>query len=403
MSLLDMNLDKITEAELNNLISNGVPESLTIDYKRETYRKSDDDKSNNCRFLTDVSSFANTIGGDILIGINEANGLPTSFNPFIGDIDAEVLRLQSIALSGIEPRITNLTIRAVPVAGGHIIIVRVLRSFAPPHRVIAKNNNRFYARAGTRNYEPNVDQLRHLFTDTPHILERIRSFLADRLVKIAAGDTPTPLGQSGKVVLHVIPIPSFVDGRMADIVTQLAKGSHVPVPLAVVGLPSYNGVNLDGYLNYSLGVPGDRLAYAQFFRNGAIKGVGELKNDDNVNSRFITKDLTNVVVSRVRQYLNVLKAYDLGLPVYVFLSFCNATRVVYRYDDGSGAAWNDSRPLSREIVSLPEIYIDRFDVDVIDVMRPALNTLWNAVGFQGCDRYNDLVKWRDSNPYALTW
>ena len=131
MSLLDMNLDKITEAELNNLISNGVPESLTIDYKRETYRKSDDDKSNNCRFLTDVSSFANTIGGDILIGINEANGLPTSFNPFIGDIDAEVLSLQSIALSGIEPRITNLTIRAVPVAGGHIIIVRVPRSFAP--------------------------------------------------------------------------------------------------------------------------------------------------------------------------------------------------------------------------------------------------------------------------------
>ena len=31
-----------------------------------------------------------------------------------------------------------------------------------------------------------------------------------------------------------------------------------------------------------------------------------------MNSRFITRDLTNLVVSRVRQYLDVLKAYILG-------------------------------------------------------------------------------------------
>lgn len=354
-------------------------------------------------FLADVSSFANTIGGDIVIGVDETSGLPISITPLTGDSEVEVRRLEEIALYGIEPRLTNLRIRAVTVAGGYVIIVRVPRSFVPPHRVTTKDVKRFWARAGTNKYEPSVDQLRHLFTDTPQMLERIRSFQADRLVKITAGDTATPLGQSGKVVLHVIPLPSFADGRMADIVTQLAKGGHVPVPLAVVGLQPQNGVNLDGYLNFSAGEPGDRLAYAQFFRNGAIEGVGELKSDDNVNSRFITKDLTNVVISRVRQYLNVLRAYDLGLPVYVFLSFCNATRVVYRYGDASGTGWNDSRSLSREIVSMPEIYIDKFDVDVIDVMRPALTTLWNAVGFQSCDRYNEIAKWRSSDPYALTW
>jgi Putative DNA-binding domain len=400
MSLLDMTLDRITEAEINNLISNGVPESTTIDYKRETYGNSDGDKR---EFLADVSSFANTIGGDIVIGIEEASGLPTLITPFTDDIDAEVRRLESIALSGIEPRLTNLRVRAVPVAGGYAIIVRVPRSFVPPHRVITQNSNRFWARAGTNKYEPDVEQLRHLFTDTPHMLERIRSFRADRLIKIAAGDTPAPLGQSGKVVLHVIPLPSFTDGRMADIVSQLAKGSHVPVPLALNNFQNREEVNLDGYLNYAVAIPSTAQAYAQFFRNGAIEGVGELKNDDGVNSRFVTIDLTNLVVSRVRQYLNVLRAYDLGLPVYVFLSFCNATRVVHRYGDGTGAGWYDSRPLSREIVSMPEIYIDRFDVDVIDVMRTALTTLWNAVGFQSCDRYNDLAKWKDSNPYALTW
>ena len=52
---------------------------------------------------------------------------------------------------------------------------------------------------------------------------------------------------------------------------------------------------------------------------------------------------------------------------------------------------------------MPEIYIDRYDVDVIDAMRPAFNTLWNAFGFRTCDRYDNLEKWKASNPYAPWW
>lgn len=400
MSLLDLLLDKITEADLNNLISTGVPESPAIDYKRDTYGNSDGDKR---EFLADLSSFANTIGGDIIIGVDEAGGLPTVVNPILGDIDAEVRRLESIARSGLEPRLTNLRIRPVPVTGGHAIVVRVPRSFTPPHRVIAQNSYRFYARAGTTKYEPNVEQLRHLFTDGPRTLERIQTFQVDRLVKITAGDAQIPLGQIGKVVLHVIPLPSFVDGRMADIMSEITKGNHVPVPLDGVGLSYQSAVNLDGYLSYTPRATGTRLAYAQFFRNGAIEGVGELKTEDNTNSRFITRDLTNLVVSRVRQYLDVIRAYDLGLPVYIFLSFCNAARVVYRYADASGMGWHDSHPMSREIVAMPEIYIDDFAIDVIEVMRPAFATLWNAVGFMGCERYNDVARWKAGNPYALRW
>ena len=145
MSLLDMTWDKITETEINNLILNGVPESPTIDYKRETYGNSDGDKR---EFLADVSSFANTIGGDIVIGVDETSGLPISITPLTGDSEVEVRRLEEIALYGIEPRLTNLRIRAVTVAGGYVIIVRVPRSFVPPHRVTTKDVKRFWARAG---------------------------------------------------------------------------------------------------------------------------------------------------------------------------------------------------------------------------------------------------------------
>lgn len=400
MSLRDILFERISDADLNNLVANGVPESPAIDYKRDTYGNADGDKR---EFLADVTSFANTVGGDIVIGVDEANGLPTGLNPLTGDIDAEIRRLESIALMGIEPRLTNLRIRAISIVGGHVIIIRIPRSFIPPHRVIAQNSNRFFARAGSKKYEPDVEQLRHLFVDTSTILERIRSFRADRLIKITAGDTPIPLGPLGKVVLHVVPLPTFADGRMADIVSELAKGTHVPVPLDELGLPFRDAVNLDGYLNCAVGAPGTRSAYVQFFRNGSIEGVGELRSDDRVRSRFISRDLTNIVVSRVRQYLDVLKAYDLGLPIYIFLSFCNAGQIFYRHADVSGMSWADSGPMSRDIVALPEIYVDNFEVDVIDVMRPAFTTLWNAFGFASCDRYGDVAKWKASNPYAIRW
>ena len=398
MYLPDILLDTITEADLIALASSGVPESQTIDYKRDTYGNTDSDKR---EFLADITSFANTIGGDIIIGIDESNGLPTGITPINGDIDAEVRRLESIALTGIEPRLTNLRVRPVPVTGGHAIIVRVPRSFIPPHRVIAQNNNRFYARAGTKKYEPNVEQLRHLFTDAPGMAERIRSFHTDRLVKIVGGDTPIPMSQIGKVVLHVIPLPSFVDGRMADIVSELSKGHHVPVPLDLIGFPYAYAVNLDGHLNYARVREETNNSYAQFFRNGAVEGVGQLRTEDGVTSWFETRDLTNVVLSRVYQYLQVLKAYNLGLPLYVYLSICNATRTVHRYAYYGG--WTDTPPLAREIVACPEIYIDNFELDLIDAMRPAFNTLWNAVGRLRCERYDDLAKWKASDPYALNW
>lgn len=391
MSLLGIPLDKISEADIQRLIQMGIAESPYMDFKLESYGDGGDDRS---EFLADISSFANTLGGDLVIGVAEAKGLPTALTVFTGDCDVEMRRLEQIAISGLEPRISNLRIRAVSIAtGGHVIIVRIPRSFVPPHRVIARNSNRFLARAGTTKYQPNVEQLRHLFNDAPHLTDRIRSFQTDRVVKIAAGDTPIPLRQVGKAVVHVVPLPSFADGRMLDIVSAVASGTQVPLPLDDVGFSNRGAVNLDGFLNYTYAHSGARCAYAQFFRNGAIEGVGELRNDDGVNSYFISTDFTNLVVSHVRQYLQLLKSFDMGLPVYIFLSLCSATRAVYRHAPASSGFVN-TPPLGREIAALPEIYVDSYDVDVPAVMRPVFNVLWNAFGQPQCDMYDGQGKWR---------
>ncbi len=157
-----------------------------------------------------MSSFANTRGGDLLIGVSESGGVPKSLVPFDGDIDAELRRLDSMARSGLEPRIPNLRILPVPIAsGGAVLAIRIPRSYRLPHRVIFAGLNRFYARSAAGKYEPSVDELRALFTLAPELAERMRAFRFDRAASIAARDTPVPLMSESCLVLHVVPFSHF--------------------------------------------------------------------------------------------------------------------------------------------------------------------------------------------------
>jgi predicted HTH transcriptional regulator len=95
--------------------------------------------------LKDVSSFANTHGGDLVIGIEEKGGLARKVPGVAGvNPDTELQRLESLARDGIEPRIVGLQMKAVSVTGGGIVfVIRVPRSWNPPHRVSARKTNGF--------------------------------------------------------------------------------------------------------------------------------------------------------------------------------------------------------------------------------------------------------------------
>src|SRR5437016_2544177 len=102
MSITNVDFDRISEANLQSLVENRVAEGIVLDYKRELYGASDSDKR---EFLKDVSSFANTATGHIIIGIEEEDGLPTKVTGIDGDLDAEMQRLESLLRDRMEPRI----------------------------------------------------------------------------------------------------------------------------------------------------------------------------------------------------------------------------------------------------------------------------------------------------------
>src|SRR4051812_41318824 len=94
-------LSQVSERDIQALVGQ-VSEGRTLDFKRDLPGGSDADKK---EFLADVSSFANTNGGDLILGVDEKAGVASKIvGVSASDVDAETLRLEQIILSGLDPR-----------------------------------------------------------------------------------------------------------------------------------------------------------------------------------------------------------------------------------------------------------------------------------------------------------
>ena len=126
MSLQNVPLEKIDEADIRRLLSMGVPNLYTwTTSKKHTATRA---------LMVKISRMYPR--SQILWVAILSSALPRKkacqppSPPLWGDGDSEKRRLEQIALSGLEPRIPNLQIRSVPIStGGHVIIIRAPRSF----------------------------------------------------------------------------------------------------------------------------------------------------------------------------------------------------------------------------------------------------------------------------------
>src|SRR5438309_1617191 len=97
----DKSVEQITAADLERLVTNGVSESRSLEYKETLPGGSDQDKR---EFLADVSSFANAIGGDLVYGARDArdeSGKPTGTpDAIVGldvtNLDQAIQRLENV-------------------------------------------------------------------------------------------------------------------------------------------------------------------------------------------------------------------------------------------------------------------------------------------------------------------
>ncbi|MFA5122298.1 helix-turn-helix domain-containing protein [Zavarzinia sp.] len=385
MTLQYVLLDAINESHLKRLIEAKVPEARNIEYKLKSYGDGERDRA---EWLADVTSFANTAGGDIIIGMKEIAGVPTGIFCLDVDVDKEILRLEQMAQFNIEPRIAGLSFRRVPVTGGEILIIRVPRSFNPPHRVVRNGTggNRFWARSSAGKYEPNVEELRSLFNFAPHLADRIRDFRFDRLAKITADLIPVKMIDRARIIIHVVPYSSL---NPACSPISLAAINSNPHNFSPIGSRSAGNwwVNFDGIFlpsNADAASPTQR-AYTQVYRNGRLEAVAssisKVGGQREERPRLATIDIEGYILMGIVRYLKGLKVLDVEPPFVVMVSLVGVKGT--QIGVGLHGIADDISTLSEDQYHFSEVLFDSVPNSIQEcgvMMRPLIEQLANTAG-----------------------
>lgn len=374
MALEHLQLDQITEPDLQALVDAGVPEGLRLEYKRDLYGNSDRDIK---EFLKDVSSFANSLGGDLIVGIHEEEGVARVLEPLRGaDPDKEVARLESLLRDGIEPRMAS-QVHAVRCAGGFYLVVRTQRSWLPPHRLNARGSTRMYGRSTAGTYELGIDEMRDLFGLASTTETRVRQLRTARLAQIASGGTPIELADGGNwLILLIYPFSATSLARSSLSINQIVDHERLLRPMLSMGWSSQ--INFDGYLVYSGGQA--CRSYTQIYRDGRIEAVqGGVVREGKDQSTVFTNSVESAVLPALQQSIELLRELAVAPPFVVSIALQGVKGAMVH---GGGHYWEPVPALKVDELELPEFVLQAYG-DAQSVQRaakPSIDALWNAAG-----------------------
>jgi hypothetical protein len=245
------------------MVTQSEQESQTLEYKREPYKRNDDET---CEMLRDISSIANAFGGDLLIGVDEdANGAALKLIG-IKNPEEESQRIVSSCLSNISERMDGPRTHPVPLKdGSFVLVVRIPRSLRAPHMVTFKGLNQFWIRHDRQKSPMSIHEIKDTCLKVEGLMEKLERFLAKRRHEILEDIDNIPY-----YVVSVTPI--FVDYGAVDIQDRtLRRLLENPAPFGESGDFSLGS----GFTHFTL--HGLRTQYhshplsAHFFRNGHLE------------------------------------------------------------------------------------------------------------------------------------
>lgn len=393
--MIERELKEITEADLLKLITDPVREGRTIEYKVELNLKSDDAKR---KFLASIASFANAAGGDFVLGMKTDGtdkALPVALQPLANfNPDADVLMLQEIIRRHIEPKVFTVDFQPVSINGGHVLVIRIRKTWAGAHMVTYNDDCRFYTRSQGGRSLMNVPEIRSAFTLAETTREKINRFRLERLSNIFAGEAPVTLNEGGIIALHLCPLRSFDPAYLAD----LEAVSRKPWEFPTMYVRSTNaGYDFDGFLSAHR-PEGVSSGYSFAFRNGCLEsvdaGIITVRNDKPIiNGELFDTHL----VEHTAALFKVLRMIGAEPPVVLMLSLANVKG--YTIWAGQFVDYDHTRPIKRDQLLLPAILVESIEMDTgtsATLLKPLLDSVWNACGFPRSLNYNSKGEWAPS-------
>lgn len=393
--MINKKIEEITLDDIQLLIDNSVCESKTLEYKRDL---NIDNDANKKEFLADISSFANSIGGDIIIGLEEDSQDKIPIN-ICGisyqNEDFLVRKLESFIRDSIQPIILNIQCKVLPLETDNkgVLIIRIPQSIISPHRIEYKNSGKFYTRNSKGKYPMDVNELRLAFNSGIDLSKRIEEFKLNQYYKLISNKSNLLTSNSPILVVHYIPISSFNNAlqlfSMSDIKQAIKKSNST-----AFGNFALNKINVDGVsINHN---QYNEKSLANFNNNGIIEKAtsSNIFEKDFELPGIIPKVVINCIFSEtllnsiIRDF-NEMKNYykNLGItpPIIVSYSFLNAVN----YTIPNNSLYHVLGKIDKEILCINDLYIDDFNQTTETILKPVFDSIWNACGYEKCPAFDD--------------
>ncbi len=381
--------DEITAADIERLVTEGVEEGPTIDFKATLPGNSSADRK---ELAADASSFANARGGYIVFGVEESEGVAADVVGLAGvNVDDEILRLESRVRDTIAPRIPGVRVVHVrDLDSGPVLVMHVPKSWTGPH-MVSLGDSRFYARGNRGKHQLDVMQIRDAFLGAREIPAMLRRLRDERLAMIQDGDAPVDLGGKLHVVTHVMPVAMLMSREGVD--PRLWKEHIHRVGGGGYGFSHFNahGYAATGAKHEEKG----HGAYTQGFRNGVLEFVDQLHAWE--DETFSPSHVQNSAVQGIEWFAKVAGPVGIEGPTTFFLSLVGCrgwTRV-----DRSARPWLTPVRISTDVLCLPDVTFEPAELHdrgaVLRALRGTFDTLWQAVGSEGSPNFDKDGNWRE--------
>jgi len=381
-----LDIANITEATLQGLIQDRIFESKELEYKDYSFVDGKIEDRVKTKLMQEIVAFANTYGGQIVIGIKEdQDQLPTEIsgtNAKIGDFDGWLSSFRQIVLSRIRPHLHGIECTPVSLQDGDLaIVITVPKSLARPHSFWNGNKDEFFIRHANGIAYMDIDDLRNAFLYSDSIQTRIQRFKQDRISMLVSGETIPNLSNKGKLVIYIIPEWSFESGNTID----LKKAQESGLFWGIASSTGNNRYNSDGYCIFHTDFKTHMVeTYSQLFHNGIIEAVeARLFSNYRPNQVYNWSKYQDAVFEALLSYEKLLSKLGVPKPWHIAGFFLNANGYSTAISE-----WCESSRIERDIIQSQEGIWDD-DVSLSQAIKPVFDTLSNAFGFEGSFCFDD--------------
>jgi hypothetical protein len=385
--MLPVRFDDIGSDDILKLVVDKAAERKTLEYKQKLNIATGDERA---EFLSDISSFANASGGDIIFGISDerdgtgnATGIPAEIKPLDFDsIPTELGKIEQLIQNGIQPRIPVVQVKDVNVSGyGTVILVRVGKSWISPHMVTQSNRSRFYSRnSSTGKYQLDVQQIGAAFAEQRGLGERLRSWKADRIGKAIAGEGPVPL-EGSEILFHFASAAALTGGgqprpRIFDTQTL---GIRCKLLYMSAHAMRYNA---DGLLMLSNLTRNSRQSYLQIFRDGSLEyadtGVLDSANGISIPSQIFEQKIVETFANAAW----LVRELEVVEPIFVSLTLVGMKGRTMALPQSHFHEGPTTEPFDRDVILCPDMLIENVaeGPPYRSTLLPIVDAVWQAAG-----------------------